>query len=259
LDLEQFVNDWVDAWNEQNIDRLLEFFHKDGAIYDGFWMETCSGEDLAEYFQSVTEDDKHVVERIGDVIPTDEGVIYRYHAFADTGPGPREFLFNGAEIIVLRDGKIVSISDFYCDPARESLQEVSKWVARQHGRIRTLGSGLSAVRATQFRDKLSDLMESDKVFLNPNLTATEVAHKVGCSVDHLNQVVIAEMGASFYSFLDKHRAYYARRLLLESSDDPDYVYDVSARAGFRTFENFVRSFDRFFNKRPEEFYRENSR
>lgn len=257
MDLEQFVDDYVSAWNRRDLDGLLAFYNDDGAIFDSFWMETCVGADLADYFESVIEDERYWIQRVGDVIPIDGGVIYRYGAYEITDSGPGEWVFNGAEVIVLRDGKIASISDFYCDPAQASLEEVARWATRHHGRLRALGSGLPAVRAIQFRDKLAGLMDDDKAFLDPNLTATEVAKRIGCSVDHLNQVVIAELGASFYSFLDRHRAYYARELLQEASDDPDYVYDVSSRAGFRTFENFVRSFTRFFNQRPEEFHREN--
>jgi AraC-like DNA-binding protein len=258
LDLQQFVDDYVSAWNRQDLDTLLGFFHKDGAIYDSFWMETCSRADLAEYFGSIIEFDRHCYQRMGDVMPTEEGVMYRYGAHKRTDAVPGDVVFYGAEVMILRDDKLVSVSDFYCDPRQESLEEMSKWQARHHGRIRTLGFGLPAVRATQFRDKLSSLMDDEKMFLNPNLTASEIADQIGCSLDQLNQVVTAELGANFHSFVDKHRANYARQLLLESSDDPDHVYKVSTRAGFRTFENFVRSFDRFFNKRPEEFYRENS-
>lgn len=258
LDLEQFVDGYISAWNRRDLDGLLGFFHKDGAIYDSFWMEICSGDDLVEYFASVIEFERHWYQRIGDVMPTEEGVIFRYGAHKNTDAGPGEIEFYGAEIMILRDDKLVSVSDFYCDPRQHSLEEVSKWLAKNHGRVRNLGFGLPAVKATQFRDKLSSLMVDEKVFLNPNLTASEIADQIGCSLDQLNQVVSAELGANFYSFIDRYRANYARKLLLQSSDDPDYVYEVSARAGFRTFENFVRSFDRFFNKRPEEFYRENS-
>jgi AraC-like DNA-binding protein len=258
LDLQQFVDDYINAWNRQDLDGLLGFFHKDGAIYDSFWMETCSGDDLAEYFASVIELERHLYQRIGDVMPTEEGVMFRYGAHKNTDAGPGKLEFYGAEVMIIRDDKLVSVSDFYCDPRQDSLEEVSRWLAKHHGRIRNLGFGLPAVKATQFRDQLSTLMDVDKAFLNPNLTASEVADRVGCSLDQLNQVVTAELGANFYSFVDKYRANYARQLLLESSDDPDYVYDVSRKAGFRTFENFVRSFDRFFQERPEEFYRENS-
>jgi AraC-like DNA-binding protein/ketosteroid isomerase-like protein len=259
LDLEEFVDSYISAWNRRDLAGLLEHFCDDGAVFDAFWMETCVGEDLLQYFESVIEEERHWLQRVGDVIPMDGGVICRYGAYEVTESGPDQLVFNGAEVMTLRDGKIATISDFYCDPTPAALEEVAKWAARHHGRLRALGSGLPAVKATQFRDKLYELIIEGSAFLDPNLTATEVADRIGCSVDHLNQVVIAEMGASFYSFLDKHRAQYARQLLLEASDDPDYVYDVSTKAGFRSFESFVRSFDRFFNTRPEEFYRENSK
>ena len=257
MDLEQFVDDYIDAWNRRAVDELLAFFNDDGALFDAFWMETCVGEDLAEYFETVIEEETHLIQRVGDVIPTDYGVVYRYGAHKATDAGPGELEFTGAEVIVLREDKIASISDFYCDPREVSLREVANWAVKHHGRMRTLGAGLPAFRATQFRDKLSRLMDHDKAYRDPNLTATEVAERIGCSVDHLNQVVIAEMGASFYSFLDRNRAYDARDLLLQTSDNPDYVYEVSRMVGFRTFENYIRSFIRFFNTRPEDFYSEN--
>ena len=256
MDLEKLVDAYVDAYNQKDLEGLLGLFHQNAALYDAFWMETCFGEDLAEYFQSGFDEEPHWIQRIGELIPIDDGVVYRYGAYEFTDSGPGELVFNGAEVIAVRNEKIAGVSDFYCDPNQAALAEVGRWAARNPGRLRVLGSGLPAFKATQFRDKLSALMNDDMAFLNPNLTATEVADLIGCTVDHLNQVVSAELGANFYSYLDRQRAYYAKHLLLTKSEDPDYVYDVSSRAGFRTFENFVRTFVRFFDKRPEDFYRE---
>ncbi len=259
MDLEKLIEAYMDAWNSHDTAGLLKLFHKDASYYDAFWMETCVGKDLAQYLNDALDAEQYWYQQYGVVITIDDGAVFRYSAHNQKDSANGQSLFTGAHVFVLRDNKIFSVSDFYCDPNQSALEEMARWVVRHHGRLRNMRFGLAAVKATQHRDKLSVLMELDRVFLDPNLTLSEVADRIGCSVDHLNQVVTAEFGASFYGFLDRHRATYAKDLLLKESTDPDYVYHVATQSGFRSIESFERSFSKLFGVRPAEYYRDNSK
>lgn len=259
MDLEKLVKDYHDAWNRHDTAELLQLLHKDASIYDGFWMEICAGEDLARYMNEGFDDDNYWYQPTGSLIPVDNGVVYRYSAHEWTDSGIGELVYRGAEVLILRGDKIISVSDYYCDPRQTSLEEVARLAVKSHGRPRRMRYGLGTVKASQFRALLSAMMDHDEVFLDPNLTLSQVADQMGCSVNQLTQLISTEFGASFYSFLDKHRVRYARDLLLKESDDPDYVHDVAATAGFRSFKDFNRSFSKLFKVTPTEFHRDNTK
>jgi len=97
-------------------------------------------------------------------------------------------------------------------------------------------------------------MEQDKIFLDPNLTLSQTAQKIACPASQLTQVTSTQFGANFYSFVDQQRVRYARQLLLEKSDDRDYVSHAAVEAGFRSVERFARSFNREYDMTPAEFH-----
>jgi len=255
MDLDKLVEAYFDAWNAHDTAALLTLFHKEASYHDAFWMETCMAEDLAQYLDDSFDLEQYWYQQIGIVTIVDGGVVFRYSAHDQTDKANGQAIFTGAVVCVIRDNKIFSVSDIYCDPSPAALKELARWSIRHHGRLRNMRFGLPAVMATRYRDKLSALMEQERVFLDPNLTLSEVASRIGCSVDHLTQVVTTEFGASFYSFLDRYRATYARDMLMKESTDPDYLYEVATQSGFRSIERFDRAFKNIFQVRPAEFHR----
>jgi AraC-like DNA-binding protein len=254
MELDKLVQAYFDAWNAHDTAALLAFFHKDASYHDAFWMETCMAEDLAQYLDDSFDLEQYWYQQSGALITVGDGVVFRYSAHDQTDKANGPAVFTGAIVFVFRDNKIFSVSDVYCNPNPAALKELARWSMRHHGRLRNMRFGLPAVMATQYRDKLSALMEQDRVFLDPNLTLSEVANRLGCSVDHLTEVVTTEFGASFYSFLDRYRATYAKDLLMKESTDPDYLYEVAAQSGFRSVERFNRAFKNIFRVRPADFH-----
>jgi len=162
------------------------------------------------------------------------------------------------EILLFRDNKIISVTDYYFDSSPDSLSEVVKLAQNRHGKTRKARLGLGTLKIAQFRERLFRLMDRDKVFLDPNTTLSAVAEKIGCSIDQLTHVVSGEFGANFYSYIDQHRIRHARGLLLQGPDDPEYVFQVSEEAGFRSYDNFERAFIKTFNVTPARFHRDRS-
>ena len=255
MDLEKLIEAYFAAWNARDTAGLMTLFHKDASYHDAFWMETCTAEDLAQYLDDSFDLEQYWYQQSGALTTVDDGVVFRYSAHDQTDKADGQAVFAGAVVFVLRDDKIFGVSDVYCDPNPSALKELARWSMRHHGRLRNMRFGLPAAMASRYRDTLSVLMEQDRIFLDPNLTLSEVANRIGCSVDHLTQVVTSEFGASFYSFLDRYRATYARDLLMKASTNPDYLYEVATQSGFRSLERFDRAFRSLFHVRPAEFHR----
>ncbi|MCP5089952.1 MAG: nuclear transport factor 2 family protein, partial [Gammaproteobacteria bacterium] len=129
MDPEKLVESYISAWNRQDIDGLLELMHEGVAYYDAFWMESCVGRDAVQYIRDSFDRDEYRLQRVGNVTVVDDCVSFRYAAYAPTDLEFTQMLFNGAEVLNVRDDKIVTVSDFYCDTDQYSLREVTKLVA----------------------------------------------------------------------------------------------------------------------------------
>lgn len=255
MDLTRLVDAYNGAWNAQDVDRLLALMDKRASYYDAFWMEYVSGRDLAQYLRDSFVDENLWYDRVGEIIPVDNGVVCRYSASHHAGDGPGEYLFSGAEVVTFRDDKIVTVSDFYCDPRDGVLQEVAQYAARHHGETRQAESGLSALRALRFRRLLLDVVLDDKVYLDADLTQAGLAAQVGCSVEHLMQVITNEFGTNFHNFVDRYRINHARQLLRANGDRLQDLEKVARDSGYLNAEELERAFRRITGETPAEYLR----
>jgi len=254
MDLHKLVEAYVDAWNQQDVDKVLALMHKGAAYYDAFWMETCVGKDLADYFRACFEIDNFYYKIVGDPVVVNDGVAYRYSTH-DHGDPDGPVLFYGTSVLIVRDGKILTDSEFYSSPNKEDLEEICRMAERRHGVPKYAEAGLGAWKISAYRKELSTLMDDDQLFLDPDLTLLKVAEQLRCTAEQLSYVLRTEFQMNFEKFLNQRRAQFARHLLIEESDGPDLVSRVAAMVGFRSVDEFGAAFRNLFGVSPAEFHR----
>lgn len=252
---ERLVEDYISAWNRQDVEGVLALMHSGAAYYDAFWRETCVGRDLVQYIHDSVEDYAYFYRLIGDVIVTDSGVAFRYSAHDSSDSEDADVVFAGVEVLTIRDGKILNVSNHYCDPRQDCILELAELEATRHGETRYATDGLPFHRFLRLRRQLSVAMNQNKLYINPVLTVSKLAHEIGCSDDQLLQVMSIESSAGFHDYLDQYRVRYARDMLRDKSDDTIDLSHVAAQVGFRSFEKFVTTFQGAFGETPEEFAR----
>lgn len=253
MEIEILVKRYLDAWNRQDVDGVLALMHEGAAYYDAFWRESCVGRDLIRYLNDAFVDYTYLFRQIGTTIVTDSGAVLRYGAFDSGDPNSDESIFNGVEVLTIRDGKILTVSNHYCDPRRSSVLELAELEAARHGESRYAKSGLASKRLLKIKHTLCDLMHKDKLFLNPLLTPAQLADQIGCSIDHLLQVMNVERRSDFQDCLNRHRIEYARDHLMEELDDNNDLSDVAVQAGFASIDDFNAAFKKLSGGGPEEF------
>jgi len=253
MDMAKLVERYIDAWNRQDIAGILELMHTGAAIYDAFWMETCVGKDLPNYLKDGFEEESLIYRQMGDVIDIENGVVTRYGAHERLGPTIGPAVYFGAEVLIVLDNKILTVSDYYCNPHREALQEVAALASKRHGLTSHTKSGLGALKALRIKAALSTAIERETTYRDPNLTLSRLAEKIRCPVEYLSQIIDAEFGTDFETFLMDRRLRYARALLQEQIDGPDYLTRVAAKAGFNSLEEFDEAFSDYFGTTVEEF------
>ena len=129
---EELVKRYLDAWNDQDLDGLFELMHSGVAYYDAFWTETHVGRGIREAFLDAFDEEPFRYELLGEVVPFDGGIVFRFsarHRLERDG----EVLFDGAEVLGIRDEKIVTITTHWVSPFRVDLKEVGEIACLRHG------------------------------------------------------------------------------------------------------------------------------
>lgn len=253
MDAEKLVKQYIDAWNQREVAGLLDLMHPGAAYYDAFWMESCVGRDLAQYFRDEFDEEPYWYEQVGDVIATENGVSFRYSAHDPSDANIGDPIHYGAEVLQIRDSKILTVTDFYCSTIRDDLEEVAKLAVRHHGMPTHVSSGLGALKTMRIRSALSTEIEKDEVYLDPNISLSKLAAKIGCSLDQLSIVISREFGTSFAHVMDARRIEHAKKLLQSYPDDPNILKQVSGQAGFKSYKEFCDKFTDFLGCTPTDY------
>ncbi len=188
-DMQELVDRYLEANNARDLDAVMELLHPGVAYYDSFWRETCVGIDFRQYLADWFEIDTHVYRQIGElVIVEDQSVGFRYGAY-DESEGE---VYRGAEVLVLNAGKILTISDYYCDPSQEALEEVVSLSIKRHGSPKYASSGFGAAPGSHVRRQILNMRDRDAVHLDADLTVHRLAESLGCTPGQFFRVLITD-------------------------------------------------------------------
>lgn len=238
MNLDGIVRKYFEAWNRLDVAGLLELMHPGAAYYDAFWMETCVGRDLPQYFQDAMDEEPYWYKQVGDTMSTDTGVVTSYSAHERSGAITGEPILYGADILNLRGTKILTVTDNYCSPDRSALAEVAGFAAKHHGLPSHANSELGALKMARIKAELSIQVDNDKAYLDPIITLAQPAEKIGCTLEQLSIIIKNQFGTSFGNFLDSQRVEHARELLAKNPDRVGIVEQVANQVGFSSVREF---------------------
>lgn len=213
MDRRELVLRYLDAWNRRDVAEVLELFHPGAAVYDGLWRESCMGAFLPKYVRESLEEDEYWYKITGDLISFAEGVIYRYAGHDWYGSRIGEKRFEGAEVMTIRDDKIVTLSNHYFDPDPKVLLEIANLSVVRHGEPAFVSSGHSGYKQVHIKQRLRRIIDDESIELDRTLTVTGLAQEIRCNVDHLLRLVEDELGTDTRDFVDHEDERFAYELL----------------------------------------------
>jgi AraC-like DNA-binding protein len=101
--------------------------------------------------------------------------------------------------------------------------------------------------------RLSDLMEADRIFLDPELTFAVFVERMGASERAVRTLINQELGYDhFRTFLNHYRVAEARRLLCDRDRD-DKLIVVALDSGFASLPSFNRVFRAIEGRTPSDY------
>jgi AraC-like DNA-binding protein len=116
-----------------------------------------------------------------------------------------------------------------------------------------LGSNLMPGQIEEYRRQLLVLIDTEKPFLNPQVSLSDLSEKLSLSSKHLSQVINQSFNKNFFDFINTYRIKEFQQILKESGDDKLTVLEAMYQAGFNSKSSFNTAFKKETGQTPTEF------
>jgi AraC-like DNA-binding protein len=114
-------------------------------------------------------------------------------------------------------------------------------------------TGLDAETASEIAEKLQELMQKERPYLNPSLTISDMSDMLSLSKHQLSQVINAEFDINFYEFVNSYRLRAFKNEAIKPGNSHLSILGIAFECGF----NSKATFNQFFKKKegitPSEF------
>jgi AraC-like DNA-binding protein len=117
-------------------------------------------------------------------------------------------------------------------------------------KARYLKSILSPEAQQAIHQKLKKAMEEQKLFLNPELTITELANTLAVNPNHLSQVINSVESKSFYDFINGLRIDEFKRIVARPENQKYTLLALAFECGFNSKTAFYRNFKNTTGQSP---------
>lgn len=120
-----------------------------------------------------------------------------------------------------------------------------------------LTSSLVPERAQKSKQDLIRYVQTNKPFLDPDLTLAQLAKALKIHPNHLSQIINEHFGVGFNDFINSYRIEEAKRLLTDPAHQEKSILQIMLDAGFYSKSVFNTAFKKFTGKTPSQ-YRNNN-
>ncbi len=239
----EFVESYFDAWNHRDARLVAKHLANGGTYCDVPLNQQQSREELIEHLIEFFTYNEHRYALHGEILRGENSVAFQYSV---TSSGVDSDVFFGAEFVTLDDSAAVEILDYYeiSNVAHAPPVELANKYTK---------SGLNPSQMAKYRNRLEILMQTDKAYRRPDLSLPKLASLVGCSVNHLSQVINSGIGTNFFDYLNQYRIEYAKRLLGEQIGRNESVLSIAFTVGFNSNSSFYAAFKKANGLTPAQY------
>jgi AraC-like DNA-binding protein len=116
-------------------------------------------------------------------------------------------------------------------------------------------SGLTDHTARTYQNKLQQYMESEKPYLDPELTIKDVADRLKISRHHITQVINENLQKNFFTWINEYRVQEVKQRLLDDKFSHLTIVAIAYDCGFNSKSAFNSIFKKETGQTPSEFRR----
>jgi AraC-like DNA-binding protein len=121
------------------------------------------------------------------------------------------------------------------------------------GAARYERSGLSPAEAKRIKTRLLGAMDADRPWADSELTLADLAEKLGTTPHKLSEVLNAEIGETFYDFVNGYRVREVQRRIGAGEARTRRMLSVAMDAGFASKSTFNQVFKKHTGQTPSDF------
>jgi AraC-like DNA-binding protein len=114
-------------------------------------------------------------------------------------------------------------------------------------------TGLKEQEASRILTRLEQLMQEQKIFLNPEMNIEKLAELAETNRHCVSQVLNERAGHSFYDYINQHRVNEAKRLLMDPEYSNQKIASIAYDAGFNSLSAFNEVFKKVTGMTPSRF------
>ncbi len=113
-------------------------------------------------------------------------------------------------------------------------------------------SGLKEEKAISYREQLTQYMNKEKPYRNPNITIDQVAKDMEISRHHLTQVINEHFNKNFYAFVNDYRVEEVKQMIMDDKFNHLNLSALGLEAGFKSKTAFNTNFKKVTGLTPSE-------
>jgi AraC-like DNA-binding protein len=252
-----FVQSYFDAWNHCDPKGVADHLTADGIYCDIPENAQRSHDELIANLKEFFSKYRHRYELIGEILSSRDTIAFQYRIYPLEKIEKSESLnfYCGAEFMTLHGDAAMTITDYYDIPGVARPSKLARLTSRESQMHKYAKSGLSSEQMLGYKDRLEQIMQSQQVFLRSDLTLPKLAEAVGCSVNHLSQVINSGFGMSFFDYLNQYRIEHAKDLLSKLDGRSGAVLNIAFTVGFNSNSAFYAAFKKCVRQTPAQYRR----
>jgi AraC-like DNA-binding protein len=114
-------------------------------------------------------------------------------------------------------------------------------------------SGLKEEDALKYHRRLTELMKSEKPYLEPKLTLSTLAGELDISPNHLSQVINQYEGKNFFDFVNSYRVEEFMQRVADPANRNFSILAIAFDSGFNSKSSFNEVFKKITGKTPSKY------
>lgn len=251
----KFVESYFDAWNHRDPEGVAAHLSENGIYCDIPENAQRTHDELIANLCDFFSRYRHRYELIGNVLTSGNTIAFQYEMVPPGNartPASRNSC-RGAEFITLVEDEALTIIDYYDVPDLHQPSNITQMQTHATRQRKYAKSGLNDKQLSEFQDRLEQIMQSQQIFLKPDMTLPRLADAVSCSVNHLSQVINSGFGMSFFEYLNQYRIAYAKDLLTKLDGRDCAILNVAFTVGFNSSSAFYAAFKKCVGQTPAQY------
>ena len=250
-----FVESYFDAWNHRDPQAVADHLIANGTYRDIPENVERTQDELTASLRGFFSNYRHRYQLIGELVEGRNTIAFQYEACGSGLTGRKDFpvRYRGAEFMTLQGNAAITITDYYEFPGIGQVTRQSGSKSRVQAGQKYAKSGLSSQQQRIYSRQLEEIMQSQQTFLRPDLTLPKLAQEVGCSGNHLSQVINSEFGTSFFEYLNQYRIDYAKELLSRNKGHSTSILNIAFTVGFNSNSAFYSAFKKRVGITPAQY------